>query len=479
MAGPVAEVDRRVAEWLALLTFAAYAYSFAGGGWNQNSQFDLTRAIVEHRTFAIDAYAINTGDVSYANGHVYSNKSPALSWIAAIPYAALYLAERSRGIDVSAAMPLTFNAYICSLATVALAGCLVPAMLFIAGRRRGFPSSWCAFVALATALATQLFPYATIFMLHVPSGALMLYALTSPRRAVAGFAAGLATAMNYLCAPILAIFALLGGTRRFLAGAAAPLIALAVYQQMCFGSFLTNSMARTDPRFLTPGAKLGVFQAPSLGVFYAITVSSYRGVFFFAPLLVAALGGAIVWWRSRQARRELIAVLATAAFFFAFNLCYNGWDGGFGVGGRYLVPVIPLVGLALLYFRNWMTIALAVVSLAINLTCTVVDPQPSASIPRPLTQYVVPLFVDGRFSPSVPLMRPWSADTLTGHTSVNRMTLDEARIFERHPAGSLEAEWASFNLGEPFTHPGAALSVLPLLLLLAAGFVAIAVKARN
>ena len=35
-------------------------YFFAGGGWNQNSQFDLTRAIVERHTFAIDAYAGNT-----------------------------------------------------------------------------------------------------------------------------------------------------------------------------------------------------------------------------------------------------------------------------------------------------------------------------------------------------------------------------------------------------------------------------------
>ena len=75
--------DRQLAFWLFLLTFVAYAYFQAGGGWNQNSQFDLTRAIVEHHTFAIDAYASNTGDVSRAGGHVYSNKSPALSWIAA------------------------------------------------------------------------------------------------------------------------------------------------------------------------------------------------------------------------------------------------------------------------------------------------------------------------------------------------------------------------------------------------------------
>ncbi len=61
---PKSVADRQVAVWLFLLTFFTYAYFQAGGGWNQNSQFDLTRAIVERHTFAIDGYASNTGDGS-------------------------------------------------------------------------------------------------------------------------------------------------------------------------------------------------------------------------------------------------------------------------------------------------------------------------------------------------------------------------------------------------------------------------------
>src|ERR1051326_9594186 len=84
--------DKRIAEWLFLLTFFAAAYFYAGAGWNQNATFDLTRAIVERHTFAIDAYAGNTGDVSYARGHVYANKAPALSFLAAIPYVVIHAA---------------------------------------------------------------------------------------------------------------------------------------------------------------------------------------------------------------------------------------------------------------------------------------------------------------------------------------------------------------------------------------------------
>src|SRR3954471_5985547 len=147
--GPLA--DRRIAEWLAIRTFVTCGYFFAGGGWNQNATFDLTRAIVERHTFAIDAYARNTGDVSFAGGHVYANKAPALAWLAAIPYAPLYALERSQGADSRNAQLLTINAYLCSLVCVALPGALIPSMLFLYARRRGFDARWSALVALATA----------------------------------------------------------------------------------------------------------------------------------------------------------------------------------------------------------------------------------------------------------------------------------------------------------------------------------------
>ena len=40
--------------------FFSYAYFYEGGGWNQNSRFDLVRAIVEQGTLRIDAYDENT-----------------------------------------------------------------------------------------------------------------------------------------------------------------------------------------------------------------------------------------------------------------------------------------------------------------------------------------------------------------------------------------------------------------------------------
>jgi hypothetical protein len=455
--------DKRIAEWLFLLTFFAAAYFYGGAGWNQNATFDLTRAIVERHTFAIDAYASNTGDVSYAHGHVYANKAPALSFLAAIPYAILH------ALGVTS---LAVACYLCTLFTCGVFAALVPALLYLTARRRGVDALWAATVALIVAFATELFPYSTLLMVAVPSGALMLIAMTARRPSVAGFAAALAAGMNYLCAPAMVIILVWRGLparayRNFILGAIPPLLGLGIYQYLCFGGVFTNAVAKTDPRFLQKGA---LFGPPTLDALFGITVSPYRGFFFFAPVLLLAL---VCLFREP-------AVLAISFFFFGVNLCFINWEAGFALGARYLVPLIPLLGLSLLRVR-WraLVVVLGVVSFAISFAATAVDPQPSATIPRPLTQYIAPLLIQGHFSPTVPITKPWSADTFTGHTSVNRLAHDEAIVFRRHPSGSLESEWSSFNLGELVFGPGDARSLIPFGVVFAAAVAAILWKARR
>lgn len=453
--------DQRIAEWLFLLTFFAAAYFYAGAGWNQNATFDLTRAMVERHTFAIDAYAGNTGDVSYANGHVYANKAPALSFLAAIPY----LFVHATGIR-----NLAMACYFCTLFTCGIFAALVPAMLYRIGRRRGIDPFWSAAVALIVAFGTELFPYSTVLMVMVPAGALMLIALETEHGWLAGLAAALATAMYYICAPAMVVIAFVRGRRtllHFVAGALPPLLGLAAYQYRCFGGLLTSSMAKTDPRFLTKGA---LFGPPSLEALYGISISPYRGLLFFAPVLILAIVPVI-----RNA-----GLLLISGVFFLFNLCYINWDAGFGVGARYLVPLIPLLGIGLLSVnKRRLVIALGVLSFAINFAATAVDPQPSATIPRPLTQYILPLLVQGHFAPDVPITAPWSAQTFTGHTSVNRLGHDEAIVFQHHAPGSLESEWSSFNLGELVFGPGDARSLIPFGAVFAAALAAILAKARR
>src|ERR1700686_3469053 len=68
--------DRQSAVVLGVALLISYAYFYQAGGWNQNSRFDLVRALTEHRTLRIDGYDQNTGDKAVVNGHVYSDKAP-------------------------------------------------------------------------------------------------------------------------------------------------------------------------------------------------------------------------------------------------------------------------------------------------------------------------------------------------------------------------------------------------------------------
>src|SRR5207302_2306584 len=164
----------------------------------------------------------------------------------------------------------------------------------------------------------------------------------------------------------------------------------------------------------------------------------------------------------------------------AFNISFNGWEGGFGIGGRYLVPIIPLLMMALLHVRRRMLAYAAIgVSFVINFAAVAVDPQPSATIPRPLSQYIIPLLITGHFSPAVPITPPWSAATFTGHTSVNRMTLDEAIVFARHAPDDAASEWASVNIGELAAGPGDARSLIPIAIILLGGLIVVLRHART
>ena len=66
----------KVTSTLALVLFASYAYFVPSPGWNQNSRFALTRALVEHGSTIIDESHETTGDKSFRDGHFYSDKAP-------------------------------------------------------------------------------------------------------------------------------------------------------------------------------------------------------------------------------------------------------------------------------------------------------------------------------------------------------------------------------------------------------------------
>lgn len=472
---PISAAARESAVVLVTLLFS-YAYFFGGSGFNQNATFALTRAIVEQRQLQIDDYASNTADVSFHDGHTYSNKAPGLAIAAAVPYA-IFHAVRGAPRD---AIELNLALYLCTVAVCGVSGALIGVLLVVAARRRGLSPVASIAIALLTGLGTPIFAYSTMLFAHVPAALLVLLGFLliddtlHPNATLAGASMGAATFVNYLCAPLIVVLLVFGLRRRgprfsipYILGGLPFAVVLAAYQFAAFGSPFRTAIATTNPAFLDESKWLGIFAQPRLDALWGITFSPFRGLFFLSPLLLIALVGLVLLARSKRAAAWTIVAAFGITLFV--NAAFNGWHGGYSVGPRYVLHVIPLLALGLIEMHGrarLLTGVLACVSLLFNFAVTAVDPQPPDVLGNPLGRYALPSLVTGRALEDKNV--PWLADFYTGHTSTNRVAADELLPFQKHRPGSRESEWASFNLGELLAGPGSAASVVPWLLVMSA-----------
>ncbi len=451
--------DRRIALGLFIVVFVADAWFFGGGGWNQNAHFDLTRALVERQTLHIDGYRVNTGDVSWSpvsgEWHAYINKPPGISFIGAIPYAFLDWIERAQNVPLDEWQVMQLNAYLVTVLTCGVSGAWIAVVLYLYGMRRA--SRLVALgVALAIALGTIIFPFTTMLMAHVTPALFLLLAFVwlDDRPVLAGICAGIAGTCYYMCIPA-AIVMFLGAWIRSRANAirfalaGAPFgIALGIYHYVCFGSpFLTS--LEVSKGFTEKGLLFGVFRLPSMTALWGLLFSSYRGLFFFCPVLILAVAGAMVMWNRRIQRRDLVMIAAIFAIFVLSFSAFNGWHGGGSYGPRYLIPMIPLMGIPMLFVHGRRLaiagLVLGVASFVIQLGGTAVDPAPYASFFHPVGDIALP-------------------GLIAGPVSRNPQSIDELVPYRSYPRGSYEGAWASFNLGEIAFGAGNPLSVLPIAL---------------
>ncbi|HEX5855709.1 MAG TPA: hypothetical protein VFZ57_08815 [Thermoanaerobaculia bacterium] len=153
------------------------------------------------------------------------------------------------------------------------------------------------------------------------------------------------------------------------AGAAPGLAAFFILNAVRFGSPL--DFGYRFGRFL-PGAE----RVSVVWTALRLTILPNRGVLWFAPLLLLAL---FVPMRRRLAeplRTDCGAALVAAGGFFAANLWWWAWEGGFGWGPRLLAPAVALFMPWLAgHGRTWRRAAflLALAGLALNLPAYFLD----------------------------------------------------------------------------------------------------------
>ena len=445
------DADRRIALGVAALAIVTYAWFFGGAGWNQDAQFDLTRALVERRTLHVDGYAVNTEDVSIGrHGHTYINKPPGVSMLAAIPYAAIFVAEKLMRLPID---DLTrANAWIVTAATCGICGALIGATLFLYGRKAGISPTAALIVAISILFGTIVFEYSTMLFAHVPSALFLLLAVIwlRDRPLLAGFAVCAATACFYVCAVAAVVLMIIARRRalHFVAGGLPFAILLAIYHTVCFGSPWVTSV-EVSQRFTQKGLLLGVLHAPTLEALWGLTFSPFRGLFYTSPVLLFAFVGMIVMIRQRKMIAELIGIVAIAIVFIVVISGFNFWNGGWAFGPRYLLPIIPLLGVPMLFAAGMarpLWILLAAISVSINFIATAVGPMPPDTLKDPMRQWYLPIFSTGR--------------------------LDDVKV------GKVAVQREAGNLGEFLFGEKSRSSVAPIVLWLAAGTAILCRKSR-
>jgi hypothetical protein len=328
----------------------------------------------------------------------------------------------------------------------------------------------------------------------------------------------------------------------FSLGVAPLFIVICLYDWVNFGSPFKLANDFQNPLFQDTSAFLGMFYLPKPYVAGLLSISPYRGIFFLAPVTIMSLYGLIVWLRERTLAAEARLCLAIFFFFFLVNVCFNGYHGGFAAGPRYLVPGLPFLGLPLVvgFMRwRWLTATLALISIVQQTLLTATDAQNSLTVggharlddahrkddffSQIVGQYAWPLFAYGRAWPVLDKLisqrldnekthltedgvdeakiserlatlekemreaiangesSPLILGAIRGPVSVNPIGVyDGLLIFTIFPAGSVQTDWNSFNVGE-FFFPQQRASLLPLLVITGglAGFLIVLAARRD
>ncbi len=369
------------------LLLVSYAYIYHDPGWNGNSRFGLTMAMVEEGRLTIDNYhnkdGTQTGDKAFFKGHYYSDKAIGASLLAAGFYAPMY--HLSQWLNVH--LPIGAVKYLLTVMAIGLPSALAGTLLFRMGcsitgnRLRAF------FITLMVSFGTMNYPFSQIFFGHQLAAACLIVAFyvasstmitTAFYKAVFGFLLGYALLTEYttgivILALVVYYFYVIRKEARnirtvdFLmpvAGSAIPLIILAAYNLICFNHPFSIAYEHVESsEFAIPMSQgfMGI-RWPNLLVIYYLTLHPAQGLFWQSPMLGLTAAGCIGMWRQKQ-KTELMMILFSFSSYLLVNSGYFMWWGGDSFGPRHLVPVVPFLAYTLYFLPpRWMA---ALVSLGL------------------------------------------------------------------------------------------------------------------
>ena len=377
-------------QWVCLLIFVillgSYTYFFPRwADWTPNSRMDLTMAIVDQGTLRIDDYYQNTGDYAFFEGHYYSDKAPGPALLG-VPFYWLFkqlgfrmLTERvAKSLQGNPAVAATLQEgglditpdrlyfagalYFVTFCTVAVPSAAMGVILYLLLKRFSISSESGVLAVLTYGLLTSAFPYSGGFFSHQQVAALLIAAFYLCHRLryeefkpsiafVIGLMLGWAVISEYpaaLIAAALITYSFLTWPRRRrigwpILGGLIPGAVLTAYNTAIYHTPLAIGYSYSSLYVEQHHAGFMSLTFPRPAVLWGVTFSSYRGLFFLSPILLLAIWGFVLLAKQRSYRAEFWVCLWAVGSFLLFNGSSIMWQGGFAVGPRYLLPMLPFL----------------------------------------------------------------------------------------------------------------------------------------
>ena len=329
--------------FVAVLMLSSFYIDWSSN-WNAASRMALPLSLALERRWEIDSYADFTGDKATINGHYYSDKGP-LPGLLLTPV--LYVINAVYPLaDLPVADRLRFSLVLGSWLIGSLSFTLI---VFWAFKQEWIRNSWGIPLTMLYFFGSFLFVFSGSFFSHALAGMLIFLSflkLHEKKELLSGVLIGMCFMTEYSTAifgMVWGLYLLVNKNWRgvlWLSIGIMPFIIL----QGWYNAEITGSpfdfAYKYQENFAMNSEAYG-FSYPSLKALFHITLSPYRGLLFYTPVLLVlifrfkkqvlnfkALEGAAFW------------ACMLYIFFFSMN---KSWYMGWTFGPRYLYPVAILL----------------------------------------------------------------------------------------------------------------------------------------
>jgi len=339
-------------------------------GWNDQSRFATVEAIVHNHSLIIDdcsKFLTGTGDKYLYQGHFYSDKPPILSIYASIFYFTL-----KPFITFSSNMAI--SVYLLTLITIGVISSLGLVYFYRILRYLNVDDDWSIILTLVAGTGTLVLPFSTVFINHVPSGALLtisFYYLLKIKEGmknaiIAGFLMSLAGSIDvtvFLFIPFALIIFLKEPFKLKAAFALSTIPSIVIYLLLNLYTSGNIMPPAVNPELWDyPGSAFSQedltghathHNLSGLLIYTFHMIIGHRGLLSHTPILLFSVYALIIIFKrlSKHKKYYLYITLASTAFILLYVFRSNNYSGGsFGI--RWFASIMLLLCLPLGQIRN-------------------------------------------------------------------------------------------------------------------------------